>query len=324
MSAPLMAISLMPIMIFIGSFIAVSLCWNATALGNRFRMMDIPDERKKHRHETPLMGGIVLLLAFIPAGMIWVLLDASARWLPTLAIWLASVAAVAAVGIADDRHSLSPRLRLIVTFAVFGIAAAIDPTFNVRLLDFLHFGLSIGLGTWWLAIIFTMVCLVGLLNAVNMADGKNGLVLGLCLGWLLLLTLRAPAVLMPLFALLIAVCGVLFLFNLQGKLFLGDGGAYGLASAVGMLAIITYNTPGTNSIRAISADELVLLFSVPVFDSFRLTYLRMKKGLSPMSPDRNHLHHILQDRFGWPQGLIIYFMVALLPSFAVFMLSNNG
>jgi UDP-GlcNAc:undecaprenyl-phosphate/decaprenyl-phosphate GlcNAc-1-phosphate transferase len=191
-------------------------------------------------------------------------------------------------------------------------------------LDFAYPRLSIGLGTWWLAIIFTMICCVGLVNAVNMADGKNGLVIGLCLGWLALLGSRAPTALLPVIGLLGVSLTVLLFFNLRGKLFLGDGGAYGLSSAIGLLAIMIYNSAGPHTVRAISADELMLLFAVPVIDSFRLTFVRMRQGRSPMSADRDHLHHHLQARFGWPAGLIVYLLIALLPAAMVMLASPGG
>jgi UDP-GlcNAc:undecaprenyl-phosphate GlcNAc-1-phosphate transferase len=226
---------------------------------------------------------------------------------------------MALVGLGDDRHSLSPRLRLIISFAVFAIAAFIDPTFNVRVLDFIYPPLSLGLGTWWLAIIFTVICCVGLLNAINMADGKNGLVLGLSLGWLAILSFRAVDTLLPLIGLLACVLVVLLVFNLKGKLFLGDGGAYAIATAIALLAIMVYNTPGTAMVRAVSADELVVLFAVPVGDSFRLTYKRWRQGRSPMSADRDHLHHHLQDKFGWPIGLLVYWLASLAPAALLFV-----
>jgi UDP-GlcNAc:undecaprenyl-phosphate/decaprenyl-phosphate GlcNAc-1-phosphate transferase len=307
------------ILLSISTALAIVGCLNAPAIGQRFGLLDHPDQRKTHRQATPLMGGLAIVGSFAPLCFVYILEAFSPRWMLTLIIWLSVVVIVSILGIIDDRKGLSPRTRLSITFLVFGAASAIDPTFNVRVLDFLFPAVSLGLGTWWLAIIFTVVCLVGLLNAVNMADGKNGLVIGLCLGWLGLLATRAPEPLLPVFLLLIANCLVLFVFNLRGRLFLGDGGAYGLATAVGLLAIITYNSPGSETVRSVSADELVLLFSVPVIDSFRLTFLRMLRGQSPMAPDRDHLHHIMQSKFGWPLGLMLYYIIALLPSAVVFL-----
>ncbi|MBL0923399.1 MAG: undecaprenyl/decaprenyl-phosphate alpha-N-acetylglucosaminyl 1-phosphate transferase [Sphingomonadaceae bacterium] len=296
------------------ALVALLLCLNAEVLGNFFKLMDVPEGRKQHKLATPLMGGIVVLFAFIPFSLLYVLFALSDRWTGTLLIWLTCVAVMAFVGLADDRHSLSPRLRLLISFLTFASAATFDPTFNVRVLDFAIPRFTLGLGTWWLAVIFTSVCCVGLINAINMADGKNGLVLGLSLGWLGILAMRAAEPLLPLIALMVLSLAILFVFNLRGRLFLGDGGAYAIACAIGLLSIMVYNTPGTYMLRAISADELVALFAVPVFDSFRLTFTRLREGRSPMSADRNHLHHHLQDKFGWPQGLIIYWAFALTPA----------
>lgn len=294
------------------------LCLYARPIGKRFALIDMPSPRKIHRTETPLMGGIVLLFALAPVTMAAILFDSPRHSQPGFTVWLGCVCAMAMIGIADDRHSLSPRARLILSFALFGIAAAIDPTFNVRVLDFEHPTYSLGLGTWSVAILFMMLCCVGLVNAVNMADGKNGLVIGLCFGWLALLGLRATPPMMPLIFILGAVLLVMLIFNLMGRLFLGDGGAYGLASAIGLLSIMIYNTPGPHGVRAVSAEELVVLFFVPVIDSFRLSFVRWRQGRSPMDADRDHLHHHLQDRFGWPAGLFIYWAVALAPAALLF------
>jgi UDP-GlcNAc:undecaprenyl-phosphate/decaprenyl-phosphate GlcNAc-1-phosphate transferase len=292
-----------------GLLVALLLCLNAQRICGALNLMDIPVGRKQHAAPTPLMGGVVLLGAFVPVALVCTIAFASERWLGSLLIWLSCVSVMALVGLGDDRHSLSPRLRLIISFAVFAAAATVDPTFNVRVLDFNIPPLTLGLGTWWLAIIFTVICCVGLLNAVNMADGKNGLVLGLSLGWLAILATRAVGPLLPLIGLFAGVLIVLFVFNMRGRLFLGDGGAYAIATGVGLLAIMVYNTPGTYTLRAVSADELVVMFFVPVADSFRLSYKRIRQGRSPMSADRDHMHHHLQDKFGWPGGLVIYLAI---------------
>ncbi len=293
--------------------VAFMLCRHALAIGTHFDLLDVPGDRKKHKHITPLMGGIVILVAVMPAALAIITLVAPETHRAKLLVWSAVVAGMTFIGILDDRHSLSPRVRLLASFAIFGIAAYVEPIFNVRVLDFEYPSFTFGLGTRDIAIAFTILCCVGLVNAVNMADGKNGLVIGLCIGWLTALSTRAPDNFLPLICLLISVLLVLLAFNLSGKLFLGDGGAYGLAAAIGVMAIAIYNSPGPHATRAIAAEELMLIFAVPVFDSFRLTYKRLNRGQSPMAADRDHLHHHLQDHFGWLLGLLIYWTLALLP-----------
>ncbi len=293
--------------------IAFVLCSHALTIGTYFNLLDVPGDRKKHKHITPLMGGIVILAAVVPTVLAIITLVAPETHRAKLLVWTAAVAGMTIIGILDDRHSLSPRARLIASFAIFGIAAYIEPIFNVRVLDFEYPSFTLGLGTRGIAIAFTILCCVGLVNAVNMADGKNGLVIGLCIGWLLVLSSRAPDNFLLLICLLISVLLVLLAFNLRGKLFLGDGGAYGLATAIGVMAIAIYNSPGPHVTRAMAAEDLMLMLAVPVFDSFRLTFKRLARGQSPMAADRDHLHHHLQNQFGWPAGLLVYWALALAP-----------
>lgn len=290
------------------------ICANAARIGVAFKVMDTPGDRKKHKHPTPLMGGFVLLTAFAPVALLLTLLHPAPFGQKTIITWILAITATTLVGIGDDRHSLSPKLRLILTFLIFLTAASLESKFNVRVLDFEHPKFSMGLGTEAVAVIFTLVCCVGLINAINMADGKNGLVIGLCIGWLVFLAFRTDPMFHPYIVLLIAGLIVLLVFNLRSKLFLGDGGSYGFATAIALLAIGTYNTGGAHAGRAVSAEELILLFAIPVFDFFRLTFKRLRRGKSPMAADRDHLHHHIQDKFGWPLGLVLYLIVALMPT----------
>ena len=303
--------------IFSGA-LTLLLCLYSKQICHVLGIMDVPDARKQHRSATPLMGGVAIELALLPVAAFLILFVTPPAWQQPLLIWLVCTAAMTLVGLADDRHTLSARDRLMISFLVFGSAAIVSPLFNIRVLTFDLLNFQIGLGTGWIAIIFTTICCVGLVNAVNMADGKNGLVIGLCIGWLILLALRAPPAFIPMIAVLLAILTILLMFNLRGRLFLGDGGAYGLASAIGLLAVMVYNSPGVHAGRAIAADELMLLFAVPVIDSFRLTFVRMRRGQSPMAADRDHLHHHLQNRFGWPGGLVVYLLMALVPAAGVF------
>ena len=312
---------LLPVVVVsaVSAMATTALCLRAAPISQWLGIVDVPGHRKMHSRPTPLMGGIVLLLAVLPVVVVSAILGFAGLQLLTSLVWAGSVAGMSMLGLADDRHTLSPKDRLLVSFLVFGSATIMDTQLNVGWLSFEHPDLKFGFGIPGLAMIFTTLCCVGLVNAVNMADGKNGLVAGMCLGWLVLLGLRAPASLFPIVAIMAASLSVVLLFNLFGRLFLGDSGAYGVATAIGLLSIAIYNTPGSHAGRSISADELVVLFLVPVLDSFRLTYVGLREGRSPMSADRNHLHHYLQNWFGWPVGLVVYLFLALGPAAIVFV-----
>ncbi|RME64278.1 MAG: hypothetical protein D6782_08590, partial [Alphaproteobacteria bacterium] len=165
---------------------------HAFRIGAALNVLDYPDPiggRKRHMRVTPLVGGIATLSPTLLTGLIWLF------WADILApphyIMLATVIAATALllllGYLDDRLHLAPTARLLATMIIFGLAAAATPGLR---LDFLHFSFmphAFFIDAW--GGIFTVICLTGLSNAVNMADGKNGLVIGLSLVWLALLAL---------------------------------------------------------------------------------------------------------------------------------------
>ena len=285
-----------------------------------FDLMDMPDERKLHRLNTPLLGGLTLALVILPSIAITTWFGEIGTYRNTILLFTFATMSMALVGLADDRHSLSATARIALAGIVFAILFIADPIFSVRILNFEMLHVRLGVGSWFLSIAFTVLCCVGLVNAVNMADGKNGLVISLCIGWLLILSYFAPPELLFAIVPLCVALGILLVLNLRGLLFLGDGGSYGFATAVGLLTIVVYNVSAASRDRQLSAEEVMLMLSVPVLDSFRLTYVRIRNGRSPMSADRDHLHHYLQNALGWPQGLVVYLVIALLPAAVVTLL----
>lgn len=290
-----------------------------------FGLLDIPDERKHHREPTPLIGGLTLIFCVLPLSIVAIAGSETLLGQRSIIVYVLSTFAMAIMGMTDDRRSLQARDRLLLSLLVFGSAALVDPLFCIRQLVFSSPAFQLGMGNLAFGVIFTTICCVGFVNAVNMADGKNGLVIGVSLGWLGLLATRMPGPLMPFVVLLAVSMAVLLVFNLFGKVFLGDGGTYGFACAIALMTIAVYNSQGSHSDRAMTADEIVLLFAIPVIDSFRLTFVRLSRGQSPMAPDRDHLHHHLQRRLGWPKGLIAYYLLSLVPAiFGFFQLAATG
>ena len=294
----------------------------ALPLGTALGLLDFPDDpggRKLHATVTPLVGGLALTATLVgavvttrvggpPQGPIF------DRDLARLAV---AVFLMFLIGTADDRFELSVRVRLGVASLVLLFIVDAVPDFTIT---FMRFGHAPRL--WLLggaAVPFTLLCLVGLLNAVNMADGKNGIVIGLALIWSAFLLGHLPPGLLPVMAAVAAAIAVLFVFNLRGRLFLGDGGSYAVSALFGLLAIATYN----HDFAAIGADDVALLFAVPVCDTLRLLVARVLARKSPFAGGRDHLHHYLHARVGWPRGLYVYLALAGAPVAAAALLPGT-
>ena len=147
-------------------------------------------------------------------------------------------------------------------------------------------------------------------NAVNMADGKNGIVIGLSLLWVVALVAFGPMHLRPFLVVFAAGLAIALPFNLRGHLFLGDSGTYAISIVVGALTLYVYSVNFT----ALPADFVMLWFLVPVLDCLRLMVTRVITGRSPFSSDRRHLHHILWQLLPPPGALGVYLGLVAVPA----------
>jgi len=295
----------------------------ATPIGRALGLLDFPDDpggRKLHARVTPLVGGLAVTTVTIAAIVATIGFgdDHGATFVRDLSGFGIAVAAMFLIGAADDRFELSVLARIAVAILVLFLVIGAVPDFAVGFVRFGHHPVLWLLGAT--AVPFTLLCLVGLLNAINMADGKNGIVIGMALIWSAFLLVHLPAPMVPVMAAVAASLAVLFVFNLRGRLFLGDGGSYALSAMFGLLAIDAYN----HDFAAIGADDVALLFAVPVFDTLRLVASRMAAKRSPFAGGRDHLHHYLHARIGWPRGLYIYMALIALPIAAAAALPGTG
>jgi UDP-GlcNAc:undecaprenyl-phosphate GlcNAc-1-phosphate transferase len=297
----------MPFVIFVIATLAtLAICWKAMAIGTALKVLDAPDAgRKRHARITPLVGGLAIIVPLIFVS----LCNAWMTDLPMFNAYALVLTAGLLLGFRDDRKHIPAMLRLAVSVAIGVVGLKMFSPFEIQFLRFSFIDAPIFTGAWGLP--FTVLCLVGLQNAVNMADGKNGLVIGLCFIWTSILVIYAPPHLYPLLATLLAGLLITLAFNLSGRLFLGDAGAYGLSFAVAMLTLYIYNV----NFSALSADMIALFFLIPVVDCLRLMIGRSLKGRSPFSADREHLHHILLRFMSWEKALVTYLAMVFLPAF---------
>lgn len=299
----------------IGSAISISVGIKAQALGVYLRIMDVPDPyggRKRHERPTPLVGGLGVIVPVLAVTALAIVFDTGASlaqrgdllWvgLATLAMFL--------VGLVDDRFELSARPRLLFAVLTLTLALLITPALSLSFLRFTFWPDAIVLSTPW-ATAFTILCLVGFTNAVNMADGKNGVVIGMCLIWTGLMALVAPVVLWPTLAAMAVALAVMLWFNWRSRLFLGDAGSYGLATLFGLMAVAIYQ----QRFVELPADVICVWFAVPVLDCLRVLTARLLRGQSPFTPDRDHLHHHLGAVSShWAVGYSIYMTLVAVPS----------
>jgi UDP-GlcNAc:undecaprenyl-phosphate GlcNAc-1-phosphate transferase len=306
--------------------LSLLLCLTAPLIGRSLGLIDDPKAKAHslHQKKTPLVGGLAILLPWgILTGADAILVEflSGVQNASHRNVWLGFfILGVALLGALDDRLHLSAGLRLAVTAPMFMLFVFLNPEFGVAYLSSPAFGISIYMGHF--SAPFAALCLLAFTNAVNMADGRNGLVIGLSLMWCLALSFYLPADFkLMLYAVMVSLLVTGF-YNLRGKLFLGDSGTYGLAALVGLTGLYAHGV--TPAAGGISSTQLAAVFAIPGLDMLRLIVDRASRGLSPMAGDHEHLHHRLERYLGWRLGLPVYLALAGTPMLIACSAPNMG
>ena len=306
MSAPI-SISL-ALVASISAIATLGICALAHRLAFIAHLTSKPDgERRLHAHETPLMGGIAVLVPVLVLTLIYASIFPMSSMMHGAVI--ASIVMLI-IGILDDRLTISPVWRLVgLSFICFGLFP-FEPSFVLHSLDIWLFNthLIVPLGPF--AELITALIVIGFVNASNMTDGINGQLLGSALIWaLLIIPYLAPQDTLP-YVLLIGSAAIGFLFNLNGKLFSGSAGAYAISFLIALGSIAAYHQGAQGH-----AELPVLWFWLPVLDCLRLFIFRVMNHRHPFTGDRNHVHHMLLDIVPPWLALAIYLAFLALPGF---------
>lgn len=249
----------------------------------KWRIVDHPGERKVHLAPIPRIGGIAMAIGVAIAASVLVPLQLPDR------CFLIAAGLVAVFGGLDDRFDLDPRIKLAgqVLAALIVIVGAGVQINELTLVD------RVSLPAW-ISIPLTLLFLVGITNAINLADGLDGLAggttfLSLCALAMLAYSSGQPTSAALALAFAGAVLGFLRFNTYPASVFMGDAGSQLLGFAVGVLSLRA--TQGTGSM--VSAATPVLLLALPILDTLSVTVQRMSEGRSPFSADKNHIHHKL-------------------------------
>jgi UDP-GlcNAc:undecaprenyl-phosphate/decaprenyl-phosphate GlcNAc-1-phosphate transferase len=269
-----------------------------------FRLIDAPCERKVHSCPVPRIGGIAIVTgALIPLFFFLPNFDAQAS------IFIA-IAILFFFGVWDDRADLDYRLKLlgqILSAAVVVVGADIRvvwmpffPDYTLPLL---------------LSQVLSIVALVGIINAMNLVDGLDGLAGGSTLigfGLIAFLAFQAGDIALALLCMSIvgALLGFLRFNTHPASVFMGDAGSQflGLAAGIACIRLTQQSDVG------ISPLFPLLLFAIPIFDTFVVMLRRVKNGKSPFSPDKNHIHHrfLAMGLSHYETVVVIYLLQGLL------------
>ena len=275
--------------LFTAFIVALILLVVMTPLAHQFGLVDQPSTRKRHSGIVPLTGGVAIFMAVLVASVV------TDVWMKNNPLFFTASAFIVLLGMLDDRFDLSAKGRLLCQFGVAAIMAWSAQNYITSLGNIFGLGeVVLDLGGY----LFTLICVVGVINAFNMIDGIDGLAGGMSLVILLTLTGfltytgNVASIMEPL---VIAAAIVPFLaFNLSwkgfrgNKIFMGDSGSMFVGLTIVWL-LVDHTQGESAAFRPITA---VWLVGLPLMDMAAIMYRRARKGQSVLKPDRQHLHNI--------------------------------
>ena len=230
------------------------------------------------------------------------------------------------VGYLDDKFNLSATIKIILCALISLILINFGNDLMITKFYIYSFDTFFNLEKF--SIIFTILCVLCLINSLNLADGINGLATGLIFFWLLYIIeiykdyLSAENISL-IFIILINLI-LIFIYNLRNKHFLGDAGSLMLSSFVAFLIIYLHNQKIDDPNHRDSAESIFLLLIIPVLDLIRLLFTRLIKKLNPAKGDKNHLHHHFINNFTLGRSLLYYFLLSNIPiMLAIFTFINK-
>lgn len=255
-----------------------------------------PNKRMSHTGEVPNIGGLNICFSFILTYLFFEFEQMNHNQ-----FFMIGLFAIMVIGFIDDILVLTPLSKLLgetlAGIALIGFA-------DIRITH-LHgiFGINeIGIIPSYLISLFILIAII---NAVNLIDGIDGLASGLgilyCLFFAIYFGLVGEAGWSFIGIGMIGSLAVFFIYNVFGnrdKIFMGDSGSLLLGY---LLTAFVFRFCEINALESIPAQfhmsaapaVAICVLTVPIFDTIRVSITRIKKGLSPFQPDKNHIHHLL-------------------------------
>ncbi len=279
-------------------------------LSHRLGILDRPDPRKSHREPVAYLGGLGILLGFA-AGVFVLVLSKPAlvatQGGPLLTVFLGAVL-IFLVGFWDDVRPVPAWGKLLLQI---GTASAMwFAGIRVEMVSY-GFDQAVDLGAL-VSYGITVGWYVGLMNAMNLVDGLDGLaggiafIVALALVGVSMIIMPSPEVVLGAFVAVITAGAALgFLtFNWHpAKTFMGDGGSLLLGFLLATAALIS--STKTPTLLALSIPLVAL--GLPLFETVFSFLRRAVQRRHPFRPDRRHLHYRLLD-LGLDQRRVVLFL----------------
>lgn len=274
-------------------------------LAIKLNAVDEPKERGLHKTPIPRMGGLAIFLGFMISIISVALLEGI--FSTQLLGFLIGATIIVIVGILDDIHNLSAKIKLLCQ-----IVASVIVIYSGTSIGNIFYPVYVDFHA--LDNIITLVWIVGITNAVNIIDGVDGLAAGVSTissVFLMILCILTGDTLSILFTCALAGSCLGFLprnFN-PAEIFMGDTGS----TFLGFVLSVTSIMGVFKSYAFLSVLICTFAIALPILDTAFAMLRRFFTGKPIMQADRGHLHHRLVDSgLSQKQTVMVLYAVSVI------------
>lgn len=275
----------------------------------QLHMIDEPGLRKVHEVAIPRCGGIGLAAGTLAAILFFVPFQREITGL------ILGGGVILIFGLLDDRYELNYKWKFLGQFfavfvVIFGGISIVSLPFN-----------GLDESALYLTLPLTVVFVVGVINAVNLSDGLDGLAAGIMLlsfSAIAFLAIESDSNAIAIMALAVAggIVGFLWFNTHPAVVFMGDTGS----QFIGFMGVFLslYLTQVVN--QTLNPALPLLLLGLPILDTLTVMTRRIRLGRSPFSPDKTHIHHrLMAHGFTHAEAVaLIYIVQGLFLASAIF------
>ena len=278
---------------FIITFLAVPV---VLEVAEKKKLFDMPNERKVHTRLVASLGGVGIFGGFILAS----LLSIQGHLNSEFQYFFAAALVIFFLGLKDDLIILSASKKFIGQLIAASIlihlgGIRLDSMYGLMGFENLPEGFALAL---------SYLTIIVVINSFNLIDGVDGLAASLGILTMLVFGSYFYAIGFQAYALLaFAMAGSLGAFMIfnhhPAKIFMGDSGSL-MIGLINAILVIKFINVANDPLVAIPVSSAVAIgfaiLIVPLLDTLRVFSIRIFNGVSPFTPDRNHVHHLLLDR----------------------------
>lgn len=284
-------------------------------------VVDKPGARKVHRADMPTLGGIAIAIGFFAgAGVIFMVMPAAMeKFLLKFTGFSVAAILIILLGIIDDIKPLKAKLKLfiqiIAALILMGCGFVVEKITTPFLGD-------IPLG--YLGVVFSLLWIVGITNAINLLDGLDGLaagVSGIAAFFISLAAINQRDYVVAFLAFsLNGACAGFLPFNFHpAKIFMGNSGSMFLGFVLSAIAIISFQKSNT----IVTLFIPIIALGLPIIDTSLAIVRRIAKKRRIFQADKEHVHHkfLFRQESQRKTVLSLYFLSAC---FGMIALSFRG